>query len=274
MKTLIALCLGVLAWLVVGPDPATAQTLRYGAEPGTTHTYVRIQQDHVTQTMNGAETTTDVKSYWRFGTTMSGADGAGRTVEVVHDSLAIETGPQAGPDFSPLYGKTVRIVMDERGTVTEVVLPDSIPDSASRLDLASTYRGFYPVLPAEPVAEGGSWSDTMNVRTSQSGLDMTIQRVNHYTARGSAEYAGRPALQIDFTAEVSLEGSGSQQGTDISLSGAGTGSGSFYFLPDPGLYLGGTETSEVKMDAFVVAGDQNLVIPIVQQREETIELVN
>ena len=48
----------------------------------------------------------------------------------------------------------------------------------------------------------------------------------------------------------------------------------FYFRPDPGLYLGGTERSEVKMDAFVVAGTQNLLIPIVQQREETIELVD
>ncbi|HYO47799.1 MAG TPA: hypothetical protein VEY33_14035, partial [Gemmatimonadota bacterium] len=190
------------------------------------------------------------------------------------DSLSIESVPQADSDFSAIYGKPVRIVMDERGTVTEVVLPDSIPDSASRLDLASTYRGFYPVLPVEPVAEGATWSDTVNVRTNQNGLDMTIQRVNHYTARGSAEYASQTALQIDYTAEVSLEGSGSQQGADISLSGEGTGSGSFYFLPDPGLYLGGTETSEVKMDAFVVAGGQNLLIPIVQQREETIELAN
>lgn len=274
MKTLNALSLGVLAWLVVGPDTATAQTLRYSAEPGTTHTYVRTQQDHVTQTVNGAEQKADVKSYWRFGTTISSTDGGGRTVEVVHDSLSIESVPQTDSDFSAIYGKPVRIVMDERGTVTEVVLPDSIPDSASRLDLASTYRGFYPVLPVEPVAEGGTWSDTVNVKTNQNGLDMTIQRVNHYIARGSAEYASQTALQIDYTAEVSLEGSGSQQGADISLSGEGTGSGSFYFLPDPGLYLGGTETSEVKMDAFVVAGGQNLVIPIVQQREETIELAN
>jgi hypothetical protein len=103
---------------------------------------------------------------------------------------------------------------------------------------------------------------------------MTIQRINHYTARGNAEYAGQTALQIDYTSEVAIEGSGTQQGADISLSGTGTGTGSFYFLPDPGVYLGGTESGEMKMDAFVVAGTQNLVIPIVQQREETIELVD
>jgi hypothetical protein len=272
LKTCIVISLAVLAWMAAGADPLAAQTLRYAAEPGTAHTYVRTQRDHVTQTLNGAEQTADVNSYWRFDATMSESDG-GRTVEIIHDSLSIQSVPQADSDFSALYGKPVTVKMDERGAVTEVVLPDSIPAAAGRLDLASTYRGFYPVLPAEPVAEGGGWTDTMNLKTNQNGLDMTIQRINHYTARGNAEYAGHTALQVDFTSEVAIEGSGSQQGADISLSGTGTGTGSFYFLADPGVYLGGTETGEMKMDAFVVAGAQNLVIPIVQQREETIELV-
>jgi hypothetical protein len=274
LKTLIALSLGIATWLTAGAEVAPAQALRYAVEPGATHTYVRTQQDHVTQTVNGAEQKAEVRSYWRFGATIGEAEGGGRTVEVVHDSLTIETTPQPATSFSALYGKPVRIAMNERGTVTEVVVPDSVPDTAARLDLAATYRGFYPVLPADPVEEGHTWSDTVNVKTTQSGLDMTIRRVNHYTARGTAEYADREGLKVDYTTEVSIEGSGTQQGADISLSGQGTGTGSFYFQPEPGLYLGGTETSEVKMDAFVVAGEQNLLIPIVQQREETIELVD
>jgi hypothetical protein len=274
LKTLAALAIAILASLSLVADPARAQTLRYDADEGETHTYVRTQQDHVTQTVNGAEQKAEVKSYWRFGARIEDGEDGGRTVEVVHDSLSIEAVPQVASDFTGLYGKPVRIVMDERGSVTEVVLPDSVPEAAGRLDLAATYRGFYPVLPVEPVEQGRTWSDTMNVNTTQSGLDMTIQRVNHYTAAGSAEYAGQSALKIDYTTEVSIEGSGTQQGADISLSGQGTGTGSFYFRPDPGLYLGGTERSEVKMDAFVVAGTQNLLIPIVQLREETIELVD
>ena len=274
MKTCIPISLAALAWLATGVDRVAAQTLRYGAEPGTTHTYVRTQRDHVTQTVNGAEQTADVNSYWRFDAMMNDSEGGGRSVEIVHDSLSIQTAPQADSDFSALYGKPVTVKMDDRGAVTEVLLPDSIPPAAARLDLASTYRGFYPVLPVEPVSEGGGWTDTMSLKTNQNGLDMTIQRINHYTARGNAEYAGHTALQVDFTSEVAIEGSGSQQGADISLSGTGTGTGSFYFLADPGVYLGGTETGEMKMDAFVVAGGQNLVIPIVQQREETIELVD
>lgn len=275
MKTLTALSLATLAWLAGSADIAISQTLRYGADPGATHTYVRTQLDNVTQTVNGAEQKAEVSSYWRFDTTVKDAGESGRTVEVVHDSLSLVTQPGGGDqDFTLLYGKTIQIVMDDRGNVTDVVLPDSLPEAASRLDFAMTYRGFYPILPAEPIADGQTWSDTMNMTTNQNGLDMTIERVNHYTARGEGEYAGQDALQVDYTSEVAIEGSGSQQGADISLSGEGTGTGSFYFVTDAGLYLGGTETSEMKMDAFVVAGGQNLLIPIVQQREEKIELVD
>ena len=274
MKTCILISLVALAWTATRSEPVIAQTLRYGAETGATHSYVRTQRDHVTQTVNGAEQTADVTSYWRFDATMNASEDGGRSVEIVHDSLSIQSGPQADSDFSALYGKPVTVRMDERGAVTEVLLPDSIPSAAGRLDLASTYRGFYPILPEEPVSEGQGWTDTMNLKTNQNGLDMTIQRINHYTARGDAEYAGHTALQIDYTSEVAIEGSGTKQGADISLSGTGTGTGSYYFLADPGVYLGGRETGEMKMDAFVVAGGQNLVIPIVQQREETIELVD
>ena len=274
MKTLAVFTLAALASLAGGVGLAHAQTLRYESDADAVHTYVRTQQDNVTQTVNGTEQKAEVKSYWRFDARIEGGEDGSRTVEVVHDSLTIESVPQVDGDFTALYGKPVRIVMDERGSVTEVVLPDSIPEAAGRLDLAATYRGFYPRLPEAAVEEGATWSDTTNLRTNQSGLDMTIERVNHYTAAGGAEYAGQPALKIDYTSEVSIEGSGSQQGADISLSGTGTGTGSFYFRPDPGLYLGGTEQSEVKMDAFVVAGGQNLLIPIVQLREETIELVD
>lgn len=274
MKALAVLALAALASLAGGTELARAQTLRYDPDADAVHTYVRTQQDHVTQTVNGTEQQAEVKSYWRFGARIQGGEDGSRTVEVVHDSLSIEAVPQADGDFAGLYGKPLRIVMDERGSVTEVVLPDSVPEAAERLDLASTYRGFYPLLPADPVDEGDTWSDTTNLKTNQSGLDMTIERVNHYTAAGTGEYAGQPALKIDYTTEVAIEGSGTQQGADISLSGTGTGTGSFYFRPDAGLYLGGTEQSEVKMDAFVVAGGQNLLIPIVQLREETVELVD
>jgi hypothetical protein len=274
LKTLTVLFVAAAMWLTA-VDVASSQTLRYAADPGTTHTYVRTQHDNVSQTVNGAEQKAEVNSYWRFGMTVKEDGDNGRAVEVVHDSLSLVTQPGGGDqDFTPLYGRTIQILMDDRGNVTNVVLPESLPDSASRLDFGVTYRGFYPILPADAVSEGGSWSDTTSVTSNQNGIDVTVERVNHYTAGGSAEYAGRQALKVDYTSELAIEGSGSQQGADISLSGTGTGTGAFFFVPDPGVYLGGTETSEMKMDAFVVAGGQNLLIPIVQQREEAIELVD
>lgn len=263
----ILVALGVLA-----ASSATAQTLRYAADAEGPHRYLRTQKDHVVQTVNGAEQVSDIESYWRFATTLeSAADGL--VVSVVHDSVAIQAPGAAAQDFSALYDTAVEIRMNDRGEVEAVAVPDSLPEPLGRLDLRTTYGAFYPVLPAGQATAGTTWADTTEVTTNQNGLDVTVLRVNAYTVAGEEAVDGREAVRVDVESTFEIEGSGSQGGAEISLSGTGEGSGRFYVQPDPGVYLGGTETAEMTMDAFVAAGGQNLLIPIVQTREETIEYV-
>lgn len=254
---------------------APAQTLRYRSSEGESLTYVRKQIDHVVQTVSGQEQTTDIESFWRFTTIVESTASQGVTVAVVHDSVSIESTPQipGGADFSGLYGKKVVIEMSDRGEVRRVVVPESLPPGAGRLDLSSAYRSFYPVLPEETVGDGDSWRDTTSVETTQKGLDLSVIRTNRYTAGPMTTVGDREARRVDFEIELDLEGSGRQQGAEISLSGSGTGSGTFYLQVEPGVYLGGEESTEMKMDAFVTSGGQSALIPIVQTRTETIELV-
>lgn len=273
MKRSIALTVASVAWLAA--STVHAQTLRYDEDAGATHRYARSQKDHVVQTVNGQEQVSDIESYWRFATTVEENEADGITVSVVHDSVSVESPALAqAPDFSALYGMPIRIRMTDRGKVSEVVLPDTLPDTAGRLDLRTTYGSFFPVLPAGEADSGTTWSDTMEVRTDQNGLEVTVMRVNDYTVAGIESVEGREAVRVDFVSTFELEGTGSQQGAEISLSGTGEGSGHFHIEPEPGVYLGGEEASEMTMDAFVSAGGQNLLIPIVQTREETVEIVD
>lgn len=261
--------LGALFFLA---GPTSGQTLRY-SNSDEAHTYTRTQEDHVKQTVNGQEQQIDIQSFWRFQAKVVEGASESLTVEVVHDSLDISSPLLTGErDFTPLYGQVVTISMDDRGSVREVTLPDSLP-AIQGIDLETVYRTFFPRLPAADVGDGSTWSDTMSMVTNQNGLDIDIVRVNDYTNKGAIEYAGRQALQIDFTSSMELEGSGAQMGNEISISGTGTGSGSIYFSPSEGLFLGTDEQADITMDAFVVAQGQNLLIPIVQSRSESITLV-
>ncbi|MBW3661033.1 MAG: hypothetical protein KY397_05295 [Gemmatimonadetes bacterium] len=253
---------------------APAQTLRYAADAGATHRYVRSQEDHVVQTVNGQEQVSDIESYWRFATTVESSEGEDVTISVVHDSISVVSPAAQQPlDFAGLYGVPLRIRMTDRGEVEEVVLPDSLPEGLGRVDLRTAYGSFYPVLPAEEVQPGFTWADSTEVRTTQNGMDVTVMRINTYTVAGSETAEGREAVRVDFEAAFDIAGSGNQQGAEISLSGTGRGSGRFFIAPEPGLYLGGEEDTEMAMDAFVSAGEQNLLIPIAQTRSETVDLV-
>ena len=263
--------LAALLLLAAAAPPARGQLLRYDGRPGETRAYARTQTDHVTQTVNGTDQTLDLESYWRFSTTVqeSGVDSV--ILAVVHDSIAISgVTVDSVPDFSALYGRLVTLVMGHRGDVRSVRPPTDVA-GIERLDLETTYRTFFPTLPRDSVGPGTTWADTLVLNTSQNGLDIRVRRINRYRVAADAPRDGR--LEVDYSTTLSLEGEGRQQGADVSLTGTGNGQGSFRFNPGSGEYLGSQETSDVRMDAFVSANGQNLLIPIVHRRTETIELL-
>ncbi|MBA3583596.1 MAG: hypothetical protein H0W36_03540 [Gemmatimonadetes bacterium] len=268
IERVLFLCL-MLAW----PSSGFSQTLRYGGDSGASHVYERTQEDHVRQTVNGQEQNVDIQSYWRLTTHVREATPDAVTFEIVHDSISVVGSPSGDANFSAVYGRSVVLVIGHRGEVRGITVPESLPATAVRLDLETAYRTFFPVLPAQDVKPGVSWSDTLALESNQNGLDLTVRRVNVYTAGGPTEYGERDALQVDYTTTLEMEGSGSQQGAEVSLSGNGSGTGSFFFESDAGLYLGGNESTDVKMDAFIVAGGQNLLIPIVTNRTERVTLI-
>ena len=92
--------------------------------------------------------------------------------------------------------------------------------------------------------------------------------------RVAYQSAARILLEsVDYEATLTIEGSGEQQEAGIVLSGSGRAAGSFAFDPEAGALAAGGETTEMRMVALVSAEGQNLIIPIVQSRSETITLV-
>lgn len=259
---------------ITAPAVQAQELLRYNEGEGSTHVYARSQEDHVTQTVNGQPQNIDIRSYWRFRTTVRERRDDVLQYEIVHDSLSIQsTPPGTVPDLSDVYDKPVVILLGERGEVRGIELPEPLPTGAARLDLITTYKTFFPLLPREPAAPGMTWQDTLQVDTSQRGMQIHVMRINTYTVGGTLEYQGRSATRIDYTSTVDLNGSGVQEGSQIDLSGSGTVRGAYYFSASEGLYLGEEESSDLLMNAYVVAGDQNLLIPIIQKRVEKVEFM-
>lgn len=258
--------------LLVGPagaGPLQAQLLRYDGRPGETRDYARTQIDRVTQTVNGTDRTMDLESFWRFSATVREAGSDDLTLAFVHDSIAISGMPaDSAPDFSSLYGRPVGVVIGRRGEVRSVTPPTGV-EGIERLDLEATYRSFFPTLPTDPAGPGTAWADTVVLDTSQNGIDIRVERIHRYEMETGGSSDG--PVEVGYTITLRLEGHGRQQDAEVTLTGSGSGEGRFRFDPESGTYLGGEEASDIRMDAFVAAGGQNLLIPIVHRRTETVE---
>jgi hypothetical protein len=250
---------------------ADAQVLRYSGAPGTTRTYVREQRDHVVQTVNGRPTVTDIRSTWRLRTRVAAETADAITIGIVHDSLAITGAPSIGDlEIEALRRTPIEIVLTRRGAVRELEVPASLPPVTARLDLETSYRSFFPRLPEEPAVEGLAWSDTTRTLARQNGLDLQVVRVNRYTSKGWAISGEIRVIRVDYESDSTLEGNGEQEDAGIVLSGKGRSTGVFYFDPEAGAYVGGGESSTMRMVALVDAQGQRIVIPIEQNRTETI----
>jgi hypothetical protein len=267
---LLSLVLFSVSLSVLVPT-ASAQVLRYGGPPGTTRTYVREQRDHVVQTVDGRPTATDIQSYWRLRTRVAAATTDDLTIGIVHDSLAITGAPSIGDLGIEALGRTpIEIVLTRRGAVRELEVPAEFTPLTSRLDLETTYRSFFPRLPETAVVDGLVWSDTTRVATRQNGLDLQVVRVNRYTSKGWATSGEVQVIRVDYASDLMVEGSGEQREAGIVLSGTGRSTGTFYFDPEGGAYVGGEESSTMRMVAFVNVQGQNIIIPIEQNRTEEI----
>jgi len=129
---------------------------------------------------------------------------------------------------------------------------------------------FFPRIPSGGVAPGQTWSDTLSVTTSSSGLDISAETHTDYSARAWGDYQGTRALEVASEASYSVSGGGVQQGAEITLDGSGINHGLLYLASD-GRFMGGTSTDSSNMTATVAA--MGAMIPITQVRHDTLKVV-
>ena len=87
---------------------------------------------------------------------------------------------------------------------------------------------------SDPVAAGATWSDTLTTVSCRGGIALTTTATRHYEVRGLTMHAGRQALELARATEMTIEGSGTQYGLGVSVTGDGKGSASLYLDPGGG----------------------------------------
>jgi hypothetical protein len=173
-------------------------------------------------------------------------DGAQLALSGAVDSVAVVAeGPQGRPT-APAAGDTTR------RHFTGTISPQGALMSLAATPAGSCEGGVDPVvanarelvvrLPAT-VTAGTTWRDTATMVTCRGQVPLTTTAAREYRVVGPTTWSETPALQIERRTTTSVQGSGSQAGQTISVSGSGSSTSTLYVDRVTGVLLGASGES-------------------------------
>lgn len=244
-----------------GPGATTEREGRGRALLLQPHPHARIVVKRVDTVAMELPAGSQVQTFERTAYISSVAERAGDEFRMtfILDSVVAEPGSFLPPDsLAAAAGTrwTARLLPD--GQLLDLTLDSlrgkhrtGVGDQTTR-----TLEVLYPVLPADGVRAGAAWSDSVSTRIEASGFDVHEHGLVRYTA---ADAAG--GLEVVGTGTLRQEGSGTQFGQQLEMSGEGSRKIT-YRLNSSGQLLGAAGTDGAMLEIVVPAVGQT--VPLTQ----------
>lgn len=192
------------------------------------------------------------------------------TFSYTMDSSAIVADPPMElPDISRMKGAHVEGNMAPSGKVYSYTssAKKNDPDMQNLVDGMSR---FLIVLPND-AKRGSTWTDTTHNTIDQNGAHLDLTSIATSKIVDDTTFSGQHAWRVRRTTALSMNGTQSQMGQVLVISGAGTGNG-IYYLGASGIYLGSAATEHMQMK--IVRKETGETIPVTQVVSSKVELLN
>jgi len=249
------------ALIVLGALPLGAQEVEYAA--GTT-------RYRVSTTTKGTQSTPMGDSGFELGmrqqVTLNLARQSKDTMRatVTLDSIALD-GAGDDAEVSALRGAKFVSLVSPTGRVYSSQSPANQTPLASQI--AEGITRFLPAYRAH-LKTGETWADTTAGKVTQQGVELDRTIVSSFTVEHDTTIGGVKAFKVARVTLVRAAGSGSTQGTPISMESSGTSNGAF-FVSTKGVFLGGSSNDDVNLKLKILA--QGAEISMKQNAQTTIE---
>lgn len=247
--------------LLLAALPVAAQEVEYAA--GTT-------RYRVSTTTRGSQSSPIGNSDFELGMrqqiTLNLAKQSGDTLlaTITLDSIAM-SGAGAAADVSSLLGARFTSLVSPTGRVYST----KGPASANPL-VAQIAEGIARYLPYYHgnLKTGLAWSDTTSGKLTQQGMEVDRTMVSNFTVERDTTIGGTKAFKVARVTSVKAAGSGTSQGTPISMESVSRSNGAF-FVSSKGVFLGATSNDDVDLKLTILA--QGAEISMKQSAQTRIE---
>lgn len=208
---------------------------------------------------------------------MGQVDGNYR-IGVTIDSMRMKVVTPQGeinPDMASVMGKSFEMTVSPLGDEIELAGAEAIEYDAGpdgKRNVSSGYQAFFPDLPNVPVKLGDSWptSETITEKTATGQIDILIEGVSSFS--GLETIDGYECIKITTPFTGKIEGTGHQQGMDLTFTGTMEGSDDSFFAYKEGIFVRmrtkGTGDTIVKG-----TGVQEMTIPMTRTYEMLVDLL-
>jgi hypothetical protein len=247
--------------MVLGALPLGAQEVEYAA--GTT-------RYRVSTTTKGTKSTPMGNSGFELGMrqelTLNLARQSKDTIlaTVTLDSIAL-TGAGEVADVSALVGSKFVSLVSPTGRVYSARAPANANPLESQI--AEGITRFLPSYRAN-LKTGITWADTTAGKVTQQGMELDRTIVSSFTVEHDTTIGGVKAFKVARVTLVRTAGTGSTQGTPVSMESSSTSNGAF-FVSTKGVFLGGSSNDDVNLTLKILA--QGAEISMKQNAQTKIE---
>lgn len=180
------------------------------------------------------------------------------------DSIAM-SGAAAGADVSSLLGARFVSLVSPTGRVYSTKTPTS--DNPLVAQIAEGITRYLPSYHAN-LKPGLAWADTTSGKMTQQGMEVDRTVVSNFTVQGDTTIDGTKAFKVARVTSVKAAGSGTSQGTPISMESVSSSNGEF-FVSSKGVFLGAVSNDDVNLKLRILA--QGAEISMKQSAQTRIE---
>jgi hypothetical protein len=229
--------------------------------------------------INGQSMQNNINSYTGLTLKSLGASGDNFKIEVTIDTLYQTIDSPAGVNggaIPGIAGKAFNIIISSDGKETDNSEAKNVTyetGAGATGDAVQIIDNFLPVLPADAVKPGYTWTanDSINSNASNLVTRGTVKAENTFV--GFELYNGVNCAKITTLLSGTRIMTTQSQGMDIKISGPYTGSITVYFAPSSGYFIRQEVSTKMTGTIDITAPDA-MSFPITMETTSTKEVIN
>ena len=233
------------------------QKLRYNYEKGKTYKYSAVVESKTSGQAMGQEFTVTSGADFDYSISLVSMDAGVMTLTVTYEKFNIKLNmPMMGFNDSTIVmqeyaGKRVKVVATDRGKTLTIEPIDTIPPSRVQMMASLTPKDLFKQilfeLPEKEQDLNSSWKKDSPDTTSRGGMKIVTKQNIDFKIVAAERKNDLDCWKISINGTSTLEGSGSQQGADVTIDGTVKMNGAAYVAPAEGVFVLSELSNETEM---------------------------